>query len=180
MSSSTIYAPKVTARLINMARQNYTRLSELSHLMFQTYKFVLINHRYEVTVVEHSKKHHAPCTMYSVFPVEKQKSKVRPTPRPWAHLGGADLRFRSPQPDTTHQLILWDRGHGASASRGMSVYFPAEPGTHFTDLGRMEGWVNRCSKRFHLISRPFKNPHKIPISRWRWGFVTVPRSIPYT
>jgi len=39
---------------------------------------------------------------------------------PMGPLGGAYLRFRSPQPDTS-----LDHGHGASASRGMTVYFPA-------------------------------------------------------
>jgi len=45
---------------------------------------------------------------------------------------GADLRFRSPQPDR-HQLIL--RDHRRSASRGMSDNFPTEAGSHFIDRG---------------------------------------------
>jgi len=42
-------------------------------------------------------------------------------------LGGADPRFLSPQPDTSlHCQVLYV--NGASASRGVPVYFPA-----FTD-----------------------------------------------
>jgi len=40
-------------------------------------------------------------------------------------LGGADLRFCSPQPDTSLYC-----GYGASASRGVSVYFSAAAGTY--------------------------------------------------
>jgi len=50
-------------------------------------------------------------------------------------LGGADLRFSSPQPDTS---LYCDPGHGVSAPRGMSVYFPAEAGTH---LLTPEAWM---------------------------------------
>jgi len=42
-------------------------------------------------------------------------------------LGGADLRFSSPLPDTS---LYCDPGHGVSAPLGMSVYFQAEAGTH--------------------------------------------------
>jgi len=40
---------------------------------------------------------------------------------------------------TSLQLVLQDHGHGASESRGVSVYFPAATGTHFTDRGGMDG-----------------------------------------
>jgi len=49
-------------------------------------------------------------------------------------LGGGDLRFRCPQPDTSYTARQQTR---ASASRGVSVYFPAEAGTH---LPTPEGW----------------------------------------
>jgi len=52
--------------------------------------------------------------------------------------GGADLRLRSPQPYTISYLLR-DHGYGASASRSMSVYFPAEDGPYFTDLEEAEG-----------------------------------------
>jgi len=43
-------------------------------------------------------------------------------------LGGADLRFLSPQPDTS--FTLRDHGYGANASRGVPVYVPAFASTH--------------------------------------------------
>jgi len=40
-----------------------------------------------------------------------------------------------------HQLIPQDHSHGASASHGRCVYFPARAGT-VTNPRRMEGWIN--------------------------------------
>jgi len=52
---------------------------------------------------------------------KRVKSKV--LPEPYGPLGGADLRSIGPQPDTS--LHCKDRGYGASASRGVSIYSPA-------------------------------------------------------
>jgi len=48
-------------------------------------------------------------------------------------LGGADLRFRSPQSDISLYCKTTDTR--ASVSHGMSVYFPTKAGPHFTDPG---------------------------------------------
>jgi len=56
-----------------------------------------------------------------VFKRVKKKSKV--LPEPYGPLGGTDLRSIGPQPDTSLQCK--DRGYGASASCGVSVYSPA-------------------------------------------------------
>jgi len=52
-------------------------------------------------------------------------------------LGDADLHFQSPQPDTSSHRKTTNAA--VSASHGISVYFPAEAGSHFTDPGGMEG-----------------------------------------
>jgi len=58
---------------------------------------------------------------------EVRESKVLPEPQgPW---GGADLRFLSPQKDTSLHCQTTDR-YGASVSRGVPVYSPAFAGTH--------------------------------------------------
>jgi len=53
-------------------------------------------------------------------------------------MGAPDLHFRSPRSNTS--LYYENRGHGDSASRGVSVYFPAKAGTHLPiDSRWMEG-----------------------------------------
>jgi len=51
----------------------------------------------------------------------ERESKV--LPEPYGPLGSADLCSIGPQPDTS--LHCKDRGYGASALRGVSVYSPA-------------------------------------------------------
>jgi len=54
-----------------------------------------------------------------------KKSKV--LPEPYGPSGGADLRFHSPQPDTSLRCQTTDTG---LVHRAVSVYSPAEAGTN--------------------------------------------------
>jgi len=79
----------------------------------------------------HSATLHSVCVItelyFAIFAaLKEQKSKSKVLPEPYGPSGGADLRFHSPQPDTM-QLTLPDHGHGASASRGVSVYSQPKP-----------------------------------------------------
>jgi len=53
--------------------------------------------------------------------------KVKSFPSHMGPLDGDNLYFRNPQ-----QLTLRDHPHGASTSRGVFVYFPAEAGSHMS------------------------------------------------
>ena len=57
------------------------------------------------------------------------KSKVLPEPQ--GPLGGADLRFLSPQPDTSLHCETWDHRCGDSVLHGVPVYSPAFASTYY-------------------------------------------------
>jgi len=73
----------------------------------------------------------------SLGPKGRVKSKV--LPEPYGPLGGADLRFIGPQPDTS--LHCKDRGYRASASRGVSVYSRRLCRYQIILLGNRGTWV---------------------------------------
>jgi len=77
-------------------------------------------------------------------------------PMPHGPLGSAHFHFCRPQPDTS---LHSETRRGASASRGVSVYFPAEAGPQFTDPERMEGSVGLVCWLHTKMVYPPKDSH---------------------
>jgi len=86
-------------------------------------------------LVSASFRHYCCCSVQSRTS-SKKVSKVFPKSQSWAALITVSAAL------ARHQLVLWNNGHGASASCRMSVYFPAEAGTRFSDTEGMQGWVD--------------------------------------
>jgi len=82
------------------------------------------------------------CMINFTFNRERE-SKV--LPEPYGPLGGADLRSIGPQPDTS--IHCKDRGYGASASCGVSLYSPAvRPVPNYTAWWQRHMGVNNLPR----------------------------------
>jgi len=88
----------------------------------------------------------------------QQVSKAKSSPEPQIPWGGADLRFLSPQPDSS----LHCETKGASVSCGVPVYSPAFAGTHCAYPRRdgqavltwVAGYIPRWFTRRQTVTHP--------------------------